>query len=278
MIYADLHVHTKASDGLLTLEEVVGEARKKKIEVLGITEHDSLNPKLKERWQTINGVEVVTGTEIKAIHKGTKIEILCYFVDPKDNELDGIFKEIQENRIRRMEKMVDGFNRMDTGVKLTVEDVLEVADGPVGRPHFSRAIALKGLTETTREAFDKYAKEGSECYFSIDRPGSSKVIEKAKKSGAFTSLAHPCTEDIENIDSFLEELVSQGLDGCEVNYPYRASPKTLKLDPRDVEETVERLGLIKTGGSDFHNRTGFTLGSGGVTKDVLDDMKRRVAQ
>lgn len=275
MVYADLHVHTTASDGLLSLDEIIQEAKRKDISVVGITDHDTINHGLVEREETIDGVGVVTGTEVKTEHMGTRIEILCYFVDPEDNELEEIFENMRRRRIERMKKMVERFNELEETV-LRLREVEELADGPVGRPHFAMAVANKGLAKDTREAFDNYAKEHTPYYVPLERPDVKKVIRRAKRSGAFTSLAHPCTEDIEDFETFLESLAELGLDGCEVNYPYRESPKDMELDPKKVEETVEKVGLVKTGGSDFHDRKDFTLGSGGVGKKTLEKMRNSV--
>lgn len=275
MTYADLHVHTKASDGLLSLQEVIEEANRKGVKAIAITDHDSLNPELKRRVETVNGVEVITGTEVKSEQRGTRIEILCYFVDPEDNDLEEIIKETRRKRIGRMEKMVERFNSIEDE-ELTMEEVMELADGPVGRPHFARAVANKGLAEDTRKAFDNYAKEDTPYYVPLERPSAEKVIQKAKKSSAFTALAHPCTEDIDDFPSFLKSLKELGLDGCEVNYPYRESPKDMTLDPETTKEAVEELGLVKTGGSDFHDKKDFTLGSGGVGKETVRKMKETV--
>ncbi|MFP4117056.1 MAG: PHP domain-containing protein [Candidatus Aenigmatarchaeota archaeon] len=276
MVYADLHVHTTASDGLLSLEEVIKEAKSEKLGAIAVTDHDTVNPNLKKRVEKRNGLEVVSGTEIKAIHRDTKIEILCYFVDPSDNSLQELFDEMRGNRINRMKEMVERFNSMDTGIKLGWKEIVESAGGPVGRPHFARAIANKGLTQGSREAFDKYAKEDKYPYVSLERPDAKRVIELAHDSSALTSLAHPCTEEIEDFESFLDSLVDLGLDCCETYYPYSESPKSTTLDPEEVKGIIDRFGLFKTGGSDFHNRKSFKMGAAGVSRGTLEEIKEAV--
>ncbi len=275
MVYADLHVHTTASDGLLSLEEIIREAKKRNIEALAVTDHDVINTDLRQRTEIRSGIELITGVEVKTMHNGTRAEILCYFLDPGSNEVEGLLEKMRERRIQRMEEMVKKFNSLEEG-RLTLDDVKKQADGPIGRPHFARAIAEKGFAEDRNQAFEKYAKRDSPYYVPLEKPDSEEVIRKAKDSGAFTSLAHPCNERIENPRSFIGSLAEIGLDGCEVNYPYGNNTKEIHLDERKVEGVVEELGLIKTGGSDFHDKRDFVLGSGGVVKETLEEMKSKV--
>ena len=273
MVYADMHVHTNASDGRLSLEEIVEEAKKQDVKAVAITDHDTVNPQLREKHQTMDGVGVVTGAEVKAVHRGVEIEILCYFLEPGNHGLQKLFEEMNARRLERMDKMVERFNSLDKEVGLELEDIVELSTGSVGRPHFARAIVESGLESDFWTAFKKYASRESPCYMPLEKPDVSVVMEGAKKSGARTSLAHPCNENIEDFRGFIKGLVDMGLDGCEVNYPYYKNNKNPKMDPVEVETVTEELGLIKTGGSDFHDRENFTVGKRGVGKDIFDSMK-----
>ncbi len=274
MVYADLHVHTDASDGLLSLEEVVEEVRKQDVKAVALTDHDTINPGLEDRYQVMNTVEVVTGAEVKAVHRGVEIEILCYFLDPEDNELNELFEEMNKKRLGRMKKMVERFNSLKDGVRLDMKDVVGLSKGSVGRPHFVRAIMEKGLEENFWGAFDKYASKDSKFFVPLEKPDAGEVIERAGESGVLTSLAHPCKEDIDDFEKFIKSLEKIGLDGCEVDYSYHRNKGDLKLEPNKVKEIVESFGLMKTGGSDFHDRKNFVLGGCGISRENFMEMKK----
>ena len=275
MVYGDLHVHTKASDGLLELEEVVEEANRKGLKAIAITDHDVIHPNLEERVERRSDLEIITGVEVKTIHKGTRAEILCYFLDPENNGLETLLEEMRTKRIERMERMVERFNSLEKGAQLTIGDVKKHAEGSVGRPHFARAIVEKGFAEES-QAFDEYAKRGTSYYVPLEKPETEEVIRRAKESGAFVSLAHPCNEEIKNPKKFIKDLKDLGLHGCEVHYPYNNSTKDLHLNPNKVKKIAGELGLIETGGSDFHDKESFTMGSAGISKETLKKMKRSV--
>ena len=130
---ADLHLHTPASDGNDSVQERVSQAEEHGLETIAITDHDSINERLEGRSREIDGIEVVTGSEIKCEVEDTGIEILGYFLDPSDPKIYDIFDKLQENRVSRMNEMIgrisDGEN-----IELEFEDVEKYAEGPVGRP------------------------------------------------------------------------------------------------------------------------------------------------
>ncbi len=276
MVYADLHVHTKASDGALSLKEVIEEAKKKNIKALAITDHDTINQNLKKRYDVINEVEIITGSEVKAVHQNIKIEILCYFLHPKHNELSELFEKMSQERIKRMKKMIKKFNNLEVNNKIKLKEILEISENSVGRPHFAKTIVNKGIEKDFQTAFDKYANKDGECYVPLKKPSAAEVIEKTKKSGALAVLAHPCTRKIRNFKPFLKNLSKKGLDGCEIYYPYHNSIKKLELNPNKVKKATEQLKLIKTGGSDFHDKENYTLGNYGVNKKQFKKIKSSI--
>jgi len=89
---ADLHTHTTASDGTSTVAERVDQARERGLDAVAVTDHDCVSDELEGRSRTFGGVELITGVEIKAEARGTKVEILGYYIDPEDDELNELLE------------------------------------------------------------------------------------------------------------------------------------------------------------------------------------------
>lgn len=253
----DLHMHTKASDGTDTLEERIKDAKDKGLKAIAITDHDKINEGLESRSFTAeNGVEVITGAEIKCQVEGLKIELLCYFLDPERKELQGLLEELSDRREERMEKFVENLNDShDLGLEL--EDVLDRAEGNVGRPHLAEALIDKGFVNSEKEAFERFIGSEHDEYVPVEKVAAEKVINTIHGNGGVTSLAHPgrvLTE--ENADETVEKLVEKSLDGIEVEYSYEQKKGlgsyTINFGVKKASRLAEKFDLIKTGGSDCH--------------------------
>lgn len=254
---ADLHMHTTASDGTDSLEERIEDAEKKGLEAIAITDHDTINEGLKQRrFRAKNGVEVITGAEIKCQMDGHKVEILAYFLDPEGEEIQELLEELSKRREKRMEKFVENLNdSYRLGLKL--EEVTDRADGNVGRPHLAEALIEKDIVDSHQDAFDRFIGSEHDEYVSVEKISAEKVIEKVHENGGLTSLAHPGRNlEKENAEELVEKLADRGLDGIEVEYTYeeRRDEKSYDIDfgTEKAKSLAEKFDLIKTGGSDCH--------------------------
>lgn len=276
---ADLQLHTEASDGENTVEERVEQAKKKEVDLdtIAITDHDTINPKLNAGSQVINGVEVITGAEIKCEVNGTSIEILGYFLDPEDPSLQDLFDQMGENREERMQEMVE---RVNEGENLDLDyekDIKYHANGTVGRPHLGMALEKAGIADSVNEAFEKYIGEeaNTDYYVETEKLGAEEVIAAIHDSGGVASLSHPGRDlPYTEAENLVGQLAEYGIDGLEVWYTYKHkiedgfdisfaeylqeergmedSEKIAETIQAEVEELAEEYNLIKTGGSDCH--------------------------
>lgn len=254
---ADLHIHTQASDGKDSVLKRVEQAKEYGLDTIAITDHDCINNRLENRTEHINGVEVITGSEIKCQIDGTGIEILGYFLDPSDPEICRLFETMEDNRTRRMESMLENVNQGED-LSLTLEDVEKYADGTLGRPHLGEALVDRDIARDMDEAFRKYIGEDAskDYYVETEKLTSKEVIDTVNANGGATSLAHPgrdLTE--ETAEQVVEKLVSQGLDGIEVPYTYqhkRQEGYGINFGVQKAYDLARENDLIVTGGSDCH--------------------------
>ena len=262
--YADLHLHTVASDGTVTVGEQARRAKAAALGCIAITDHDTISDDLTERVVRMRGIEVITGVEIKADFDGVTGEILACFVDPRHEELRGFLAGMETARTERMEQMVRRC-REELKIDIDLDDVRVVGSGNLGRPHLARVLVDKGVVADLTEAFARFLKRGASCYVPIDKVGFRDVIDIVHRAGGVTSLAHPCLMDVVAWAAFLDELLAAGVDAIETFYPYDVSSRSLKIDPRLLQAMVEERGFLLSGGSDDHGP--------GSTKESLGSIR-----
>lgn len=253
----DLHTHTNASDGLLAPAALVRAARAAGLSVVGIADHDTVNG-IAEALSAAEaeGITLVPGVEINAYHGAFEYHILGYFLDHRDARLAVALAGLREARVRRMEKIVGLLGGL--GMELPPEEVLALAgDGSVGRPHIARAMAARGYVSSIREAFDRFIGEGKPAYAPRSKLSPSEAIAVIKGAGGLPVLAHP---GLWPGDELIPQLAAWGIVGIEA------------YTPDHTEEQIARylalareLGLVVTGGSDYHgwnDPSGSSLGVG----------------
>ena len=256
----DLHVHTTASDGKLSPQEVVGKAFRDGVEVLSITDHDTLEGM--ERF-TPEGVIFIPGVEISSRFERT-LHILGYGFDPQNDVLRKTLSDLRRKRSVRNEMILD--RARSIGFELSMEELQEIAGNDViGRPHFARLMVRKGYVSSYEEAFEKYLGKGKILYVEKERLKPERAIELILKAGGIPVLAHPYQTGLEGeeLEGFIKRLKGYGLKGIEVFYPEHTG--------RMMEEYLElsrKYDLLVTGGSDFHGE-GTTLSSFGMDVPFL---------
>lgn len=259
--FADLHLHTTASDGTQSVAEMAARARACGLAAIAITDHDSVSSDLTERATTLGGVEVITGVELKADIDGVTGELLGYFVDPAAPRLRELLAWMHDARRVRMERMVEKCR--EAGLAIEMTDVRRHAAGNFGRPHLARALVESGAVRASDEAFERLIGRGRPCYVSLDKPDVRDAVDAIHSAGGAVSLAHPCLMRVGDWDAFLDRLLGAGVDGLETVYPYRSSATTdLSISPAVLAAKAAARNFLVTGGSDDHglDSTKTTLG------------------
>ncbi len=262
--FADLHVHTRASDGGMLAEEVVRQAGKVGLAAIGIADHDSVDGikaalEAGEKYE----VEVIPSIELSAYLYDSELHILGYFINWRDERFRVVLQKFQEVRLRRAEQMVEKLRGLGLGI--SYEDVLgEAGEGTVGRPHVARALTNGGYVKSINGAFKRYIGVGCPAYVDKYRLPSAEAIKVIQRIGGVSVLAHPLYSFREEM---LPELIKQGLQGVEV-YHSKHDISEIRL----FEDLARRNNLLVTGGSDSH---GFDvpIGTVRVPYELVEKLK-----
>jgi len=250
MAYIDLHTHSTASDGTFPPWEVVRLAKERRLKALALTDHDTIAglPEAVAAGQEF-GIEVIPGVEISAKHPQGSMHILGYFLDYENDRLAQRLAVLQQARKDRNPRIIAKLNQL--GIPLTMEQVERISGGgQVGRPHIARALYQSGFVRSLQEAFDIYLGNNGRAYVSKFRFPPDEAIAMIRDARGIPVLAHPFTlglETSETLRPLLKELMALGLAGIECYYPEHSSGQEgLYLF------LARELGLLITGGSDFH--------------------------
>ncbi len=241
---ADLHIHTKCSDGLFTPEEIVRKAIHAGLKAISITDHDTVTGIDQAKPLALElGLELIPGVEMSSAYKGYDIHILGYFFDYQQSELKGYLDHCRLLRTERAERMVQKLAKM--GVKIEIEQIIMKAqNGSVGRPHIAAVLQDGGFVKSFSEAFSKYLGSHSPAYVKSIETHPEEVIRLINEAGGLSFLAHPA----QNVpDEILRQLISFGLDGLEIIHP---SHDTYRQNY--YREIANEYFLLFSGGSDYH--------------------------
>jgi len=262
MGYIDLHLHTTASDGVLTPSEMVKYAKSKGLQAIAITDHDTIEgceEGLSEGEKL--GFEVIPGIEISAEHSPGSMHILGFFLDIYHPLLNERLEHLQRARAERNPKIIGKLNQL--GVHITYEEVLKASGGgQVGRPHFANVLIEKKYVKSFQEAFERFLKKGAPAYVDKVRFTSKEALHFINEAKGVAVLAHPNTlgmDGYSDLEKLILRLVGEGLKGIEVYYPEH-SPAEIG----QYKALAERFGLLSTGGTDYHGmeKNGLEIGLG----------------
>jgi predicted metal-dependent phosphoesterase TrpH len=190
---ADLHLHTEASDGILTPSELVREAKAKELKIISITDHDTIaGVEEAIRYGNKIGVKVIPGIELSTMHNGESIHILGYFKGSnyKDKNFRRTLEDMTDFRISRGQKIVNNLER-HFGIRLNYENILKEAKGVIARPHIAKAIVDSGYNYDWEYIFHNIIGEDSPAYVPKKNLTIQEGIDLLKSVNALAVLAHP---------------------------------------------------------------------------------------
>jgi len=267
--FADLHIHSTASDGVLTPSELVRLALDEGLSVIALTDHDTLDGVgAAQEAAAGTSLEVIPGVEISSEGSWGDLHFLGFYVDPDNPVLSERLQAMREARLSRARRMIEKLAEL--GMSLDWEEVKARAGGEsVGRPHVARALRDRGYVASVQEAFDRYIDRQGPAYVPRLRMTPAEVIQVIQGAQGVAVLAHPAHSQA--ID-WIEEFTSYGLQGLEVFYPHHSAEEVeLLLD------LCQRHDLIPTGGSDFHSpghAEGAFLGSIDIPPECVEQLRR----
>lgn len=272
----DLHTHSRCSDGSMTPSELVAHAKESGICAIALSDHDSVEG-VEEAMAAGEalGVEVIPAIELSA-ESNTETHILGYFIDPHSPAMNEAMKKIRAARNFRAHYTCEKLREL--GFPITVEDARAVAGGSLlCRAHYARVLMERGYVASVKEAFDLYLANGRPAYCNKQALTDEEAIRLIHEAGgiAFVAHLHLIRLSDEELRAFLTRLRDAGLDGIEGYY----TEYTEDMHTRYVAMARE-LGLILSGGSDFHAAMkphiaiGRGLGDLRIPYSVLENMKK----
>jgi len=243
----DLHVHSNASDGTDPPAEVVRRAAAAGLDVVALTDHDTVAGLDEARRALPPGLTLVPGMELSCLMNGQSVHMLAYLFDPADPALRAETDLIRDDRIHRAKAMVGKLREL--GAPVTWEQVSRIADGAVvGRPHIARAMAEAGVVPAPADAFTgEWIGDGGRAHVGRYAPDPARAVTLVRAAGGLPVLAHPRSPGYEISDEVIAGLAAVGLAGVEVFHPDHDDSERKRLTA-----LATALGLAATGGSDDH--------------------------
>jgi len=265
----DLHIHTRTcSDGNLSIEEVFREAKRRNINLMSITDHDSID--CQQRAIALakeHGIAYITGVELNVTfqypgNKSASLDFLGYQYDISNQELKSKLQVMKEHRRARARQILDKLNAefdKENVPRFTEEDLKNIqdsVDGTFGRPHIANYLIAKGIVRDKQEAFDKYLVKCDVPKYPLSLAEASSLIRNA---GGILIHAHPndpngtslvtITHNLEEQTKIIEQYMLEYIDGVECWHPRNDAKTTAHYI-----EFAKKHGLIMTGGSDCHQK------------------------
>lgn len=258
----DLHLHSTYSDGVRTPAELVTMASQLGLQAIALADHDTVDG-VDEALAAgaACGLEVLPALEFSVSFGSYRdVHLLGYLLDHRDPGLLETLKDFRDKRETRGEAIVDRINE-----KLSVEgkgpiskaEVAALAGGALGRPHIAQVLMAKGYARGMQDAFTRYLIpcDVPKRYFPADE-----ALDTVRRLGGVAVLAHPTTITAERdtLTGVIDALCAMGLDGLEAYNNICSEQESAFLRGH-----AEKLGLVWTGGSDYHGiEEGINMGSG----------------
>ena len=272
----DLHVHSTESDGTLTPEELVAEAKKAGLSAFALTDHDTCQGVGKAMSPAASaGIELIPGIELSTDYHGKEVHIVGLYIDTENKELLSKTAEYRKCRSERNALMVEALQK--EGLSITMEElVAENPDCVITRANIARFLYEHGQIKSVREAFDRYIGDHCKCYVGRLKVSSSDAVRLIKAAGGIAILAHPLLYGLSSthLQKLIEELKEAGLDGLEAIYSTYTTG-----EEQQMKRLAKENGLFISGGSDFHgtNKPDISLGKGRghlyIPYSVLEELK-----
>jgi len=243
-IAADLHVHTSSSDCTFSPGEVIEQAAAVGLNMVAITDHDTLNGVAEaQHFGRRAGVKVVPGVEMSAYHGSEEFHIIGLYVD---NTNVRFLEKLNEFRKARRERIFEIVDRLkEVGVELEGREILDLAHGGAPtRAHVAHILVEHGYAKDLNEAFWRYVGDSGPGFVPKRYTTVEEAVKEIRSVGGVSILAHPGVADR---DGYIALFAEMGLNGIEAFYPTYSRVQT-----RHYLEMARRMGLLASGGSDFH--------------------------
>lgn len=246
MAKGDFHLHSTASDGVHSPTSVVETAAARGLTALALTDHDTTDGLAEARAAADRlGLQLVPGIELSTDLGKADVHLLGYGLDIDSKPLQEFLRWQREGRLARVQTIVRILR--ENGMPIEVDRVLQIAgEATVGRPHVARALLEKGYVASVQEAFDLWLGNGKPADVNREKLVPEDAIRLIHENGGVVFVAHAIFIG-DDYPEAVESLARWGLDGIETYYKHYDAGTI-----RAHERLAARLGLAKSGGSDYH--------------------------
>lgn len=276
----DLHSHTNKSDGTLTPTQIVDLATEKGITILAITDHDTIEgiQEAIDRARDINSdpsltakaPRIIPGIEFSTEWNGRDVHVVGLSIDHNNKEFVAKLDAFLDSREGRNRKMADKLK--EVGIGISYDGLCKMfPDCVLTRAHFAKYLYEYGYVKSTHEAFERYLGPDAPCYVPREKITPVQAVKMTLEAGGIPVLAHPMIYKFG--DEKLRELITMmkeaGLVGIEAMYSTHSEE-----DEKYVRDLAADMGLLISGGSDFHgnNKPGIELGTGCGNLNIPDEV------
>ncbi|WP_326688113.1 MULTISPECIES: PHP domain-containing protein [unclassified Streptomyces] len=271
----DLHTHSTASDGTDTPAELVRNAAAAGLDVIALTDHDTVAGHPEAMAALPAGLTLVRGAELSCRLDGISLHMLAYLFDPAEPELARERELVRDDRVPRARAIVAKLEEL--GVPVTWEQVARIAgDGTVGRPHIAAAMVEAGVVETVSDAFtEEWIANDGRAYVGKHELNPFDALRLIKGAGGVAVFAHPLAAKRGQCvpESAIAELAEAGLDGVEADHADHEPATRARLHALAAD-----LGILATGSSDYHgSRKNIELGELTTAPDVYAEIAARAS-
>lgn len=276
----DLHVHSTASDGTCTPTELVTLADNLGLSAFALTDHDSVGGILEAKKAALHSnCEVISGVELSCDYNGREVHMVGLYIDETDTALLAHLDAFNACRRKRNQEMVKRLQK--EGLSITYEELLlENPNRVITRGNIAKYLVDHQLVKNHSTVFSRYLGDNCRCFVPREKITPAQAMRIIHNANGLAILAHPLLYhmNLNQLRDFLTLLKADGLDGLEAIYStYQPG------DERNMKQLAASLGLLISGGSDFHgsNKPRIRLGSGMgklfVPYEVLEELKKKAA-
>lgn len=255
----DLHLHTTASDGRLAPADLVELAAIAGLTTISVTDHDTTAGLAEARAAAKPlGVRLIDGIEITAVESGRDVHVLGYFFDPESAGMHSFLLAQRADRVRRVREM--SHRLASLGCAVDLHAILEQAETQpgrsIGRPRLADALVAAGHAQDRGDAFNRWLGAGRPAFVARRGPSLAQVVDIVGAAGGITSLAHP---GLTEIDDQIERFAASGLMALEARHSEQDGVAEARY-----RQMASSLGLLVSGGSDFHGDPSHHIGALGI--------------
>lgn len=247
MIY-DLHSHSIFSDGILTPTELVIRAKQKGVEILALTDHDTVAG-LAEAHRAAQdyGIRLINGVEISTLWQNKEIHIVGLGFDVQHSAIQHLLATQAQLRQQRALMIADKLALL--GIEQAFVGASALADGEVTRAHYARYLVNLGKAKDIAQAFKRYLAQGKSAYVKPQWCEIESAIQAIHQAGGLAVLAHPLRYNMTNrwIKGLIADFCQWQGDGLEVaGCGQNVQQRALLL------RWAKEFDLWCSAGSDFH--------------------------